>query len=143
MTVSIELPNPGLKLRADMYATVTIDVPSARGVLAVPENAVIHSGQRDVVVLDLGHGLFQARDVTLGVNGNGLWEVTHGLARGRPRGRLRAVPDRLGKQPQGRHRQHVRTRRRPVRLPRVRRDDAGAAHTGPLMSLTGVPCWNA
>ena len=29
MTASIELPNPGLKLRADMYATVTIDVPSA------------------------------------------------------------------------------------------------------------------
>ena len=81
MTASIELPNPWLKLRADMYATVTLEVPSARGVLAVPENAVIHSGQRDVVVLDLGHGLFQARDVTLGVNGSGLWEVTAASAR--------------------------------------------------------------
>ena len=79
MTASIELPNPGAKLRADMYANVTIDVPSARGVLAVPENAVIHSGQRDIVVLDLGSGLFQARDVALGANGHGLWEVTRGL----------------------------------------------------------------
>jgi membrane fusion protein, copper/silver efflux system len=82
MTASIELPNPGLKLRADMYATVTIDVPSARGVLAVPENAVIHSGARDVVVLDLGNGLFQARDVTLGVNGNGVYQVTRGVEAG-------------------------------------------------------------
>jgi membrane fusion protein, copper/silver efflux system len=82
MTVSIELQNPEQKLRADMYATVTIDVPSARGVLAVPENAVIHSGSRDVVVVDLGHGLFQARDVTLGVNGKGVWQVTHGVAEG-------------------------------------------------------------
>jgi RND family efflux transporter MFP subunit len=79
MTASIELANPGQKLRADMYATVTINVPSARGVLAVPDNAVIHSGSRDIVVLDLGHGLFQARDVTLGINGNGLWQVTNGL----------------------------------------------------------------
>jgi len=82
MTASIELPNEGLKLRAGMYATVTIEVPSARRVLAVPENAVIHSGQRDVVVLDLGHGLFQARDVTLGVNGNGMYQVTRGLDAG-------------------------------------------------------------
>ncbi len=82
ITVSIELPNPGLKLRAEMYATVTINVPSAHDVLVVPENAVIHSGLRDVVVLDLGSGLFQARDVTLGVNGNGLWQVAHGVAEG-------------------------------------------------------------
>lgn len=82
MTVSIELPNPGLRLRAEMYATVTINVPSAHNVLVVPENAVIHSGLRDVLVLDLGNGLFQARGVTLGVNGNGLWQVTDGVAEG-------------------------------------------------------------
>ena len=82
MTASIELPNPGQRLRADMYATVTIDVPAARHVLAVPDNAVIHSGERDVVVIDRGNGLFQARDVTLGVNGSGLWQVTRGLDEG-------------------------------------------------------------
>jgi Cu(I)/Ag(I) efflux system membrane fusion protein len=82
MTASIELSNPGERLRADMYANVTIDVPSARNALAVPDDAVIHSGARDVVVLDLGHGLFQARDVTLGVNGGGLWQVLSGVDAG-------------------------------------------------------------
>ena len=82
VTASIELENPGRTLRADMYANVTIDVPSVQGVLAVPDSAVIHSGERDVVIVDLGHGLFEARDVNLGVSGNGLWQVTRGLDEG-------------------------------------------------------------
>ncbi|MGE5229272.1 MAG: efflux RND transporter periplasmic adaptor subunit [Deltaproteobacteria bacterium] len=82
LKVSIELPNPGQKLRADMYANVTFDTPSARGVLAVPEDAVLHSGTRDLVVLARGGGTFQVREVTLGVNGNGLWEVRAGVEEG-------------------------------------------------------------
>jgi RND family efflux transporter MFP subunit len=79
MKVSIELPNPGGQLRADMYANVTFDVPSAKNVIAVPEEAVIHSGTRNVIVIDLGGGRFVAREVTLGVNGSGLWEVKQGV----------------------------------------------------------------
>jgi Cu(I)/Ag(I) efflux system membrane fusion protein/cobalt-zinc-cadmium efflux system membrane fusion protein len=82
MKVSIELPNPGQRLRADMYANVTFEVPSARDVLAVPEEAVIHSGTRNIVVLDRGKGKFQAKEVSLGVNGSGLWEVREGLEEG-------------------------------------------------------------
>ncbi|HSF15048.1 MAG TPA: efflux RND transporter periplasmic adaptor subunit [Vicinamibacteria bacterium] len=82
MKVSIELSNPGQRLRADMYANVTFDIPSAEQVLAVPEAAVIHSGQRKVVVLDRGNGTFEVKEVTLGVNGSGLWEVKDGLEEG-------------------------------------------------------------
>jgi RND family efflux transporter MFP subunit len=82
MKVSISLPNPGLELKKDMYANVTFDVPSAHNVLAVPEEAVIRSGERDVVVLSLGNGEFQVRDVTLGLNGNGVYEVKKGLKEG-------------------------------------------------------------
>ncbi|GAB4249532.1 MAG: hypothetical protein Kow00109_25580 [Acidobacteriota bacterium] len=80
--VSIEVPNPGQQLRADMYANVTFEVPAARNVIAVPENAVIHSGERNIVVLDQGAGRFQVREVTLGRNGNDLWEVLEGLHEG-------------------------------------------------------------
>jgi RND family efflux transporter MFP subunit len=82
MKVSIELANPGQKLRAEMYANVTFEVPSARDVLAIPEEAVIHSGTRNVVVLDRGDGKFQVKEVVLGVNGSGLWEVKQGLEEG-------------------------------------------------------------
>lgn len=82
LKVSIELANPGQQLRADMYANVTFDVPSARGVVAVPEEAVIHSGRRNVVVLDRGNGTFQVSEVILGVNGEGLWEVKEGVEEG-------------------------------------------------------------
>jgi Cu(I)/Ag(I) efflux system membrane fusion protein len=82
MKVSIELANPGGRLRADMYANVTFQTPSAHGVLAVPEEAVIHSGTRDVVVLSRGNGTFQVKEVSLGVNGNGLWEVRDGVSEG-------------------------------------------------------------
>ena len=82
MKVSIELPNPGNRLRADMYVNITFDVPSAQNVLVVPEEAVIHSGIRKVLVLDRGNGTFQVREVKLGVNGSGLWEVTDGVEEG-------------------------------------------------------------
>ena len=82
LTVSIELPNPGQQLRAQMYANVTFNVPSARGVVAVPEEAVIHSGERNIVVLDQGNGTFQVTEVILGVNGDGRWEVKEGLEEG-------------------------------------------------------------
>ena len=82
LRVSIELPNPGLELRADMYANVTLDVPSARQVLVVPSEAVIRSGTRDVVVVALGEGRFQVREVELGVSGDGVLAVTRGLSEG-------------------------------------------------------------
>ena len=82
MTVSIELENPDLTLRAGMYANVTFDVPVARRVLAVPEEAVIRSGTRDVLVLERGAGTFQVAKVTLGRYGDGLWEVVDGVEDG-------------------------------------------------------------
>jgi RND family efflux transporter MFP subunit len=82
LKLSIELPNPGRDLRAEMYANVTLDVPSASGILAVPEEAVLRSGERNVIVLDLGGGRFQVREVMLGVNGNGLWEIRDGISEG-------------------------------------------------------------
>ncbi len=82
MKVSIELPNPGRSLRKDMYADVTFDVPSARQVLTVPEHSVIHSGTRDIVVLRIGEGTFQVREIELGVSGDGVWEVRSGISEG-------------------------------------------------------------
>ena len=82
MTVSIELENPDLTLRAGMYANVTFDVPVARNALAVPEEAVIRGGTRDLVVLERSPGTFQVAAVTLGRQGGGVWEVLAGVEEG-------------------------------------------------------------
>ncbi|HLV02217.1 MAG TPA: efflux RND transporter periplasmic adaptor subunit [Acidobacteriota bacterium] len=82
MKVSILLSNPGFDLRKDMYADVTFDVPSARNVLAVPEEAVLFSGERNLVVTMPHEGEFLIKEVTLGMNGKGLYEVREGLREG-------------------------------------------------------------
>ncbi len=82
MTISIELENPDMTLRAGMYANVTFDAPVARQALTVPEAAVIRSGVRDVIVLERAPGAFQVVSVTLGRYGDGMWEVRDGAAEG-------------------------------------------------------------
>jgi len=78
--VRVELDNPGLNLKPDMFANVRIEAETHENVLAVPTEAVIHSGRRNLVIVALGEGRFQPRDVTLGLDtGEGWVEVRHGL----------------------------------------------------------------
>ena len=78
-----------------MYANVTFDVPVARNTLAVPEEAVIRGGTRDLVVLERSPGTFQVVAVTFGRYGDGVWEVLDGVDDGGHDCRVGAVPHRL------------------------------------------------
>ncbi len=80
--LTLEVPNPGERLRAGMYATVEFTPIVAKGALTVPSRAVIRTGERDVVVVALGEGRFEARDVQLGAHGEGLVQVKEGLRDG-------------------------------------------------------------
>jgi RND family efflux transporter MFP subunit len=81
--IRIELSNPDGTLKPDMYANVTIETEMRPHVLAVPEEAVIRSGTRSVVVVVLGEGRFEPRDVALGIDsGDGWLEVREGLRSG-------------------------------------------------------------
>jgi multidrug efflux pump subunit AcrA (membrane-fusion protein) len=78
--VRLELDNPGGVLKPDMFANVSIEAETRKGVLAVPEEAVIRSGRRNLIVVALGDGRFQPRDVTLGLDtGDGWLEVQDGV----------------------------------------------------------------
>jgi membrane fusion protein, copper/silver efflux system len=79
--VRIELPNPELALLPDMYADVEIATGANEDVVAVPAGAVIDSGNRQVVFVDLA-GRYEPRDVKLGRKGDGFVEVTSGIAAG-------------------------------------------------------------
>lgn len=82
LRLSIELPNPDRDLRPQMYANVELDIPAAENVPVVPEEAVIRSGTRDVVIVDLANGRFAVREVALGLHGEGVWEVREGVEPG-------------------------------------------------------------
>ena len=81
--VRIELPNAQALLKPDMYGRVEI-VSSASGekVLAVPDSAVLHTGTREVVLVDLGEGRYEPRTVKLGPHADGYAEVLGGLKEG-------------------------------------------------------------
>ena len=77
----IELPNPDGRLRANMYAEVEIMLGQTP-VVQVPEGAVIDTGDRQVVLLDMGEGRFRPKPVTIGRRGGGMAEIVAGVAEG-------------------------------------------------------------
>ncbi len=77
----IELKNPKLELKPDMYANVVIEIDL--GVrLTVPESAVVYTGRRRLVFVDLGEGRLRPTVVTLGVHADRQYEVLTGLKEG-------------------------------------------------------------
>ncbi|GEP01529.1 efflux RND transporter periplasmic adaptor subunit [Methylobacterium haplocladii] len=78
----IELPNPNGDLRPGMFADVDIATGSDRSVVAVPDDAVIDTGTKQVVLVDKGDGRFEPRPVRLGTRGDGYVEIRDGIAAG-------------------------------------------------------------
>jgi Cu(I)/Ag(I) efflux system membrane fusion protein len=80
--VRIELPNADHLLLPDMYAEAEIDTGSGEKVIAVPDSAVIDSGDRQIVIVDRGEGRFEPRKVRLGRRGAGYVEIKEGVSDG-------------------------------------------------------------
>jgi Cu(I)/Ag(I) efflux system membrane fusion protein/cobalt-zinc-cadmium efflux system membrane fusion protein len=75
----IEISNEDKRLEPGMYAQVKIKPVASRSAVLVPEDAVIRTGERNLVFVDLGEGRFLPREVELGVKGEGVYEVKEGL----------------------------------------------------------------
>lgn len=81
--VRISFPNPKLELKPGMYANVDIRTSHIEGALAVPMEAVLFSGMRNLVIMALGEGRFAPRDVTVGLeSGDGYYEIREGVSEG-------------------------------------------------------------
>lgn len=78
----VEIANPDGKLRPQMYANVEISVPAVGGAVKVPTEAIIHTGERSVVIVAKGNGAFEPREVRVGAIGGGYQEIRQGLKRG-------------------------------------------------------------
>jgi membrane fusion protein, copper/silver efflux system len=79
--VRIELANPDGALKPDMYANVEL-ATRAGDRLAVPESAILHTGRRSFVFVDLGEGRLKPQRVETGVE-QGEWvEILSGVEEG-------------------------------------------------------------
>lgn len=80
--VRIELANPGQLLKPAMFAQVELQVGSSKPVLTVPDSAVIDSGTRRLVLVQLQEGRFEPREVRLGSRSDSYVEVLDGVRAG-------------------------------------------------------------
>ena len=79
--VRLELPNPGLRLKPEMYGDVLLKINRGNQV-AVPEQAVLDSGTRKQVFLVRGEGLFEPREIKVGPKIGSFYEVQEGIEAG-------------------------------------------------------------
>ena len=81
LKVRFEFPNPGLRLKPQMYANVLLDLHSVTGVV-IPDSALIETGVRVIAFVDAGNGSFEPREVKVGVRGNGKAQILSGVKAG-------------------------------------------------------------
>jgi Cu(I)/Ag(I) efflux system membrane fusion protein len=79
--VRVELPNPNGALKPEMYADVLLDADLGER-LAVPAGAVVETGTRSVVFVEVGEGRFEPREISIGLRLPESFEVRNGLAAG-------------------------------------------------------------
>ena len=78
LKVRLEVRNPALALRPDMFVDVAFPVEVGPGIF-VPQEAVVDSGTRKVVFVEQAPGLFVPRAVTTGRRLGGHVEILTGL----------------------------------------------------------------
>jgi len=80
-SVRIDVPNSKGDLKPGMFVDVELDVRLGKR-LAVPESAVLPTGERRLVFVDLGDGRLAPREVRVGARAGGYYEVLGGIAAG-------------------------------------------------------------
>ena len=81
LKVRFEFNNPGFALKPNMFANVELHIPLGT-LLAVPEEAIVDTGKRQVVFVDNGEGYYEPREVKVGQQVDSSVEITYGLFEG-------------------------------------------------------------
>jgi membrane fusion protein, copper/silver efflux system len=79
--VRVELPNPGLQLKPDMYVNAVVKSQLGQ-VLTVPSSAVIDTGTRQVVWVEKQPGVFEPREVKVGARAGDKVQILSGVSLG-------------------------------------------------------------
>jgi Cu(I)/Ag(I) efflux system membrane fusion protein len=81
LKVRLNMDNPGVMLKPDMYADVDflVNIPSK---LTVPADAVLNAGDRQTVFIDRGNGYLEPRQVKTGEREGDRIQILSGLSGG-------------------------------------------------------------
>ncbi|MEJ2140913.1 MAG: efflux RND transporter periplasmic adaptor subunit [Gammaproteobacteria bacterium] len=79
MRIRLLVPNPDKLLKPNMFAEVRIFGGPKKNILSLPREALIVTGERESVVLDMGNGKYQPVDVVTGMHSQGKVEILSGL----------------------------------------------------------------
>jgi cobalt-zinc-cadmium efflux system membrane fusion protein len=82
--VRCEVPNPGIRLKVDMFATVQVPTKFNRTAIAVPQAAIQQLERSTVVFVRRTETGFEARRIQIGNTVSGAVEVVSGLREGEP-----------------------------------------------------------
>jgi len=83
VVIRLEFENPQMELKPDMYTDVLIKTEVKNEGTIIPSEAVIRSGERNIVFVPRGEGKFTPREVMLGASlDEGTVEVLKGIAPG-------------------------------------------------------------
>jgi len=71
VTIRAEVENPGLKLKPEMYVDIFIvsmymPLEGGHKALAIPRDAVLDTGTRKIVWIDVGDGEYEGREIVVG-----------------------------------------------------------------------------
>jgi Cu(I)/Ag(I) efflux system membrane fusion protein len=83
LDVRVEIANPRGQWRPGLFGNVMVDGAQVDA-LTVPEAAVIDSGERQVVLVELGRGRFAPREVAVGRRFGSRVEILSGVREGEP-----------------------------------------------------------
>lgn len=79
--VRFELDNPGERLKPGMYTNLELKIPLGLR-LAVPKDAILESGERQVIFIHLGGGRLEWRNARIGLRSGDWVEVLEGVREG-------------------------------------------------------------
>jgi len=80
--VHVHVANPSMRLLPGMFINATFVSRAATQSVVVPRSAVLDTGSRKIVYLARPNGVFEAREVAVGMPSDDLFPVTSGLVLG-------------------------------------------------------------
>jgi membrane fusion protein, copper/silver efflux system len=80
--IRVTLPNVDGRIKPGMFATVHLETEASERSVLVPRDAVMRTGTRDIVFVEIGPGAFEPRQVRVGAENGSRTQILAGLLAG-------------------------------------------------------------